>query len=114
MKIDGLRELEKKFNKLSGVAKKEATQEALNAGAVLVHSSANLLTPVDTGNLRSSLDFEVSSDNATVFTPVIYSEHVEYGTSKMSAQPFVRPALDNNISKLKRLFSAIYAKHLKR
>ena len=114
MKITGMRELERKMKKLSDIAQKEAKQEALYAGAVMVHSQADSLAPVDSGNLRSSLDFEVDTDDATIFTTVEYAPPVEHGTSKMAAQPFMRPALDNNVSNLKKLFSKIYAKHLER
>ena len=113
MKISGLKELEKKMKQLSDVARKEAKQEALHAGSVLVQGQATLNTPVDTGNLRSSIDFEVGSEDAVIFTPVEYAPHVEYGTSKMAAQPFLRPALDNNKSNIIKVFSQTYAKYLK-
>ena len=114
MKIEGLKELEKKMKQLSNVARKEAKQEALHAGSVLVQGQATLNTPVDTGNLRSSIDFEVGTDDAEIFTPVIYARHVEYGTSRMKSQPFLRPALDSNKSNLIKIFSQTYAKYLKR
>ena len=114
MKIEGLKELEKKMKQLSNVARKEAKQEALHAGSVLVQGGATLNAPVDTGNLRSSIDYEVGSDDAVIFTPVEYAEPVEYGTSEMAAQPFLRPALDNNKSNIIKVFSQTYAKYLKR
>lgn len=114
MKITGLKEFEKKLKKLSDVAQKDAKQEALHAGSVLVQGQASLNVPVDTGNLRSSIDYEVGSDDAAIFTPVEYAEAVEMGTSRQSPQPFLRPALSNSESTLIKLFSEIYAKHLKR
>jgi len=114
MKITGLKELEKKLKKLSDAARTEAKQEALHAGSVLVQGQATLNTPVDTGNLRSSIDYEVGTEDAIIFTPVEYAPHVEYGTSNMAAQPFLRNSLDSNKSNIIKLFSQIYAKHLKR
>ena len=114
MKITGLGELEKKLKRLSDAAKTDAKQEALHAGSVLVQGQATLNTPVDTGNLRSSIDFEVGTDDAEIFTPVIYARHVEYGTSRMAAQPYLRPALDNSKGNIIKLFSQTYAKYLKR
>jgi len=114
MKIEGLKELEKKMKQLSDVARKEAKQEALHAGSVLVQGGATLNAPVDTGNLRSSIDFEVGSEDADIFSPVQYAPHVEFGTSKMAAQPFLRSSLDSNKNNIIKIFSETYAKHLKK
>ena len=114
MKIEGLRELEKKMKQLSNVARKEAKQEALHAGALLVQGQATLNAPVDTGNLRSSIDVEVGTEDAEIFTPVFYAPFLEYGTSRQAAQPFLRPALDNSKGNIIKLFSQTYAKYLKR
>jgi len=114
MKITGLGELEKKLKRLSNVAQKEAKQEALHAGSLLVQGQATLNAPVDTGNLRSSIDVEVGTEDAEIFTPVEYAAHVEYGTSRQAAQPYLRPALDNSKGNIIKLFSQTYAKYLKR
>jgi len=114
MKITGLGELEKKLKRLSDAAKTDAKQEALHAGSALVQGQATLNAPVDTGNLRSSIDFEVGSEDAEIFTPVFYAPFLEYGTSRQASQSFMRPALDNNKGNIIKLFSQIYAKHLKR
>ena len=114
MKIEGLKELEKKMKQLSNVARKEAKQEALHAGSVLVQGQATLNAPVDTGNLRSSIDFEVGSEDAVIFTPVEYAPFLEYGTSRQASQSFMRPALDNNKGNIVKLFSDTYKKYLTR
>lgn len=59
---------------------------------------AQELCPVDTGFLRSSLSYEVRRV-ATGYAVIVtagadYALYVELGTSRMSAQPFMRPALD--------------------
>ena len=109
-----MKELEKKMRRLSNVAQKEAKQEALHAGSLLVQGQATLNAPVDTGNLRSSIDVEVGTEDAEIFTPVEYAAHVEYGTSRQAAQPYLRPALDNSKGNIIKLFSQTYAKYLKR
>ncbi len=117
VKITGQKELEKKLKQLSDAARTTATQEALNTGAVLVHGEAIVRCPVGRiagGNLRSSLNFSVEGDEATIGTPVEYAPYVEYGTSRMAAQPYLRPALDENIGKLVKLASDIFVKHLTR
>jgi HK97 gp10 family phage protein len=52
---------------------------------------ARSIVPVDTGNLQSSI--EAHEDR--VSTDVAYAPFVEYGTSMMASQPFMRPAADS-------------------
>ena len=121
VKITGLGELEKKLKRLSDVARTDAKQEALYTSSVLVQGDATLNAPVGQyndgrvgGNLRSSIDYEVGTDNADIFATANYAEHVEYGTKNMKSQPFLRPSLDNNKSSIIKIFSDTYAKYLKR
>lgn len=51
---------------------------------------------VDTGTLRRSITHEVEQRNIAtgrVGTNVVYAKWLEFGTSKMAARPFLRPAL---------------------
>lgn len=70
----------------------------LQRRALQVDRAAKQLCPVDTGRLRSSITNELGQDGdglvATIGTNVEYAPHVELGTSKMAAQPFLLPALD--------------------
>lgn len=65
---------------------------------IRVQRGAKRNCPVDTGRLRSSIAEELGSDSQglveVVGTDVDYAPHVEFGTSRMRAQPFLRPALD--------------------
>lgn len=56
------------------------------------HAKAN--APVDTGLLQNSIVSRQEGDGWVVESPVDYSEHVEYGTSRMAAQPFMHPAVE--------------------
>lgn len=49
--------------------------------------------PVETGALRRSLDLESEGSGARVSVNVDYWAFPEYGTSRMDAQPYLRPAL---------------------
>ena len=109
-----MEELKKKMKQLSDVARDDAKQEALYTSSVLVQGDATLNAPVDTGNLRSSIDYEVGTDNADIFATANYAAHVEYGTSRQAAQPYLRPALDNNKGNIVKLFSDVYKKYLAR
>lgn len=65
--------------------------------AIAVESLAKRLCPVDTGNLRSSITWELGSDGqglyADIGTNVEYAGYVEFGTRFMAAQPYLVPAL---------------------
>ena len=65
-----------------------------------IERDAKLVCPVDTGNLRSSINTTVEANGnnviATVGTNVEYAPFVEYGTKKMSARPFLIPSFESN------------------
>ena len=90
-----------------------ATVKALTAAALVVQSEAVLRCPVDTGNLRSSITYNVKPKEARVGTNVHYAPHVCYGTKKMKAQPFLRPALDGNRDKINILLAKAYRDAIK-
>ena len=50
----------------------------------------------DTGRLASSLRAEVSTEalTASLIAGTTYAIHLEYGTTKMAARPFMRPAAE--------------------
>lgn len=51
------------------------------------------LCPVDTGELINSIDGFTDGEGVEVYADADYAQYVEYGTSKMEAQPYFRPAL---------------------
>lgn len=67
---------------------------ALEKIGLLAENYAAKKCPVDTGNLRASITYEVdTADNAVyIGTNVEYAPYVELGTSRQKAQPFLRPA----------------------
>ncbi|MCC6490676.1 MAG: HK97 gp10 family phage protein [Candidatus Hydrogenedentes bacterium] len=52
------------------------------------------IVPVDTGNLRDSIDFTEEREQGLVkvFTQTGYGAWVELGTSRMAARPYLAPA----------------------
>ena len=50
----------------------------------------------DTGNLQGSITHATSDVSAFIGTNVEYAPYVELGTSKMSASPFLRPAVEEH------------------
>lgn len=83
-----------RFLALEGAVAKAADAGAEHGGEAVLEA-ATATVPVDTGNLRDSLQTTKDTDGGTlVGTEVAYAVFVEYGTSVMAAQPFLRPALD--------------------
>lgn len=66
--------------------------------------------PVRTGALRASIRKEVRrgrfSAIGRVTTDKEYAKFIEYGTSKMAPRAFMRPALDLNKQKIKKIFES--------
>lgn len=87
---------EGRLDALVGETVPEVIDRALEAGV----SSAKRLVPVDTGTLQGSIAVvePAHMDGDTVSgsygTSVDYALHVEFGTSKMAAQPYLRPSMD--------------------
>ena len=68
-------------------------QAAVTKAAMDIEAHAKGVAPVDTGNLRASIQARpVGSLHAEVHAQASYSVFVEYGTYKMGAQPFMTPA----------------------
>ena len=74
----------------------ERVSAAIAAGAETVKEYAQSVCPVDTGALRDSIAVSQDGMNAEVSANTDYAAYVEFGTSKMSAQPFLVPALLGN------------------
>lgn len=71
-----------------------AIRKALTSMGMACETYAKRDCPVDTGRLRNSMKYEVVMDEEAVYigTEVEYGKYVELGTSKMRAQPFLKPA----------------------
>ena len=108
IEIVGFRELEDKLSRLDEKLKC-ALEEALEEIAEKIRDDAKSFAPVDTGALRKSirvekkgeLQFSVVAGDGGVINPrtgreVDYAGFVEFGTSRMSPQPYMQPALEKN------------------
>lgn len=81
-------------------------RKALSKAMEPVKQSAISLAPINTGNLRQSIVKRTSIPKAgnnftaearvSVTTDGWYGMFHEFGTVKMPARPFMRPAIDNN------------------
>lgn len=108
LKVVGMREFEKQLNRLSAALSKEARITALKAGGQIVQEAASDKAP------RSDNPTSIGhmADNIVVKTTINkkhqsqvsvgpdakhwYGVFAEFGTSHHAAQPFLRPAIDEN------------------
>lgn len=104
IKVEGLKELEQKLDRLTEKSRDNLVG-ALDNSALRVLRSAQQKCPVDTGNLRASLTKETSKKElyTVVGTKVYYAPYVEYGTRKMRPKPYLKPAYLENEKDIKNL-----------
>jgi HK97 gp10 family phage protein len=101
MTVRGSEQLRRNLDRLAGSQRRQAQRDGLEAGARIVETYAKINAPVDTGFLRSSITVdEVTPMQAIIAPHTDYAEHVEFGTSRMAAQPYMRPALDEHESEI--------------
>lgn len=109
---------------LSEDVRTKVARQAVAAGASVVRKAARDKAPVDSGNLKASLIMKrIRETNLTeeyIVTPrkgktrdgkaakrgqgklgkdAYYARFVEFGTVKVPARPFIRPALEDNVQR---------------
>lgn len=82
-------------------------EKALKSVALTAEKYAKQDCPVDTGRLRSSITHETDKNTAYIGTNVEYAPYVEMGTSRMRAQPFLEPAMEQHLSEYKEMIETI-------
>lgn len=87
---------------------------AMALSSVKMEREANRRVPVDTGHLRGTIGSNTESKRnliiADVWAGADYARHVELGTTRMTAQPFLRPAMDGELPRLERRVRLAVAK----
>ena len=121
-KITGDKQLIAKLERLSSELRGKTLERALVAGALIIQNDAKRKAPYLTGNLRRSIHIGghddlnpdagnivdrsgnrvpnpvVSATTVAVYvgTDVNYAAAVEFGSKTQRAQPYLRPAMDEN------------------
>ena len=105
VEIEGLGEWESWMGSISD----EIADEVINAvdkSTSNVHKGARFRVPVDTGDLRKSITKEMNSSRTNpegeVYTELEYGDDVELGTYKQRAQPYMFPALEDELPKFEK------------
>lgn len=104
LKVDGLEELQKKLK--DNVNLDDAKKVVRHHGAKLqerMQDNADFSGGYQTGETKRSISLEIKDGGmaSEVGPETDYSPYVEYGTRFMEAQPFVRPAFDEQKGKFK-------------
>lgn len=103
--IKGLEELEKKLKR--NVEMKDVARVVSTNGQQLANKTikeADFTKGYATGTTKRSISLEIKDGGFTaeVEPGTEYSPYLEYGTRFMDAQPFVRPAYNEQVVKFKR------------
>lgn len=101
VQIKGLAELDRALQELAWPAARRALRKGMRKGANVVRDEARAKAPVRTGNLKRRIRTrERREENGDLRFAIevprsaFYGRFLEYGTSKMAAKPFLRPAAE--------------------
>lgn len=85
-----------------------AIARGLEKVGLVAEGYAKRLCPVDTGRLRNSITHVIDGDELAAYigTNVEYGPHVELGTSRQKAQPFLKPAATDHADQYRRILEA--------
>ena len=99
MGVSGFEELDRALKRTEDAVGGQALSSAVAKGAETVVQSAKERAPRKTGKLAESISYRVGKVSASGATAKIgpkgvhYALYVELGTEKLTAKPFLRPAL---------------------
>ncbi len=100
--IQGLDQLDRALQELAWPAARRALRKGMRSGANIVRDEARAKAPVRTRKLQRSIRTRERSEQdgwmrfaIEVPSSAFYGRFFEYGTSKQSAKPFLRPAAEN-------------------
>lgn len=101
IKVVGIEKLQKKLKK--NVQMEDVKRVVRHNGAEM-QEKAQRNAPVDTGTLKRSIGLEITDSGmaAEVEPTAEYAPYVELGTRFMEAQPYLKPAFDDQKEKFKR------------
>lgn len=109
VRIEGLKELGRAIEQLDTKIQKRILRSATAAGARVIAKEAKANAPEDTGNLKKNIRTKnIKPDKLGKQESVVgvrvkgktkdsafYWRFVEFGTAKMPAKPFLRPAFES-------------------
>lgn len=112
--IEGLETLKVNMGKVDRAVSGPGLLKALNAGALVAEGRAKRIARdkkvLDTGFLISAIQAlparaTVNGGEAKILSAAEYSIYNEFGTPKMAARPFMRPAIDEGKAEIQNAVS---------
>lgn len=102
VEVLGLKELDRALQELAYPAARRALRKGMRRGANVVRDEARAKARVKTGNLKRKIRTRERREQegnlrfaVEVPRSAFYGRFLEYGTSKMAARPFLRPAAES-------------------
>jgi HK97 gp10 family phage protein len=98
----GIDDLMRRLDVISNESRYRPTRvKALRAGIRVAERYAKAKVPVDTGNLKNAIAVgSVSDTQAVLVASTNYAAYVEFGTRRMAARPYMRPAVEDHIEEI--------------
>ena len=101
IKVVGIEKLQKKLKKN---VQMEDVKRVVGHNGAEMQEKAQRNAPVDTGTLKRSIGLEITDSGmaAEVEPTAEYAPYVELGTRFMEAQPYLKPAFDDQKEKFRK------------
>lgn len=99
IKVDGLDKVLGSIKKFTEEVK-DNIKKAVEESSINVAGKAKQKVPIDTGNLKRAITHKMLDEGYTgeIGTyDVHYAPHVEYGTSRTPAKPYLHPSLEEEL-----------------
>ncbi|HQW74158.1 MAG TPA: HK97 gp10 family phage protein [Ornithinibacter sp.] len=95
IRLEGLNELDANLGR-AGQQVGELVEQVIAKTCADTERDAKAFCPVDTGNLRASIGYDVKGLRGEVGPTASYGRYVEEGTSRMAPHAYLGPAFDRN------------------
>ena len=94
MKLKGLDELTSQIKRIADRIESKHIEILKLSAEETILPEAKRLVPVDTGELKDSLEIIETPQGIELYAGTDHALPVEFGTAHMAAQPYMRPAID--------------------
>jgi HK97 gp10 family phage protein len=115
LQLHGMEQLLRQLEQVGSEAER-VKKDALLAGAEVVQQAASERAPRDTGKLAENIVIsDIKEDGTVDIGPDrdrFYGLFLEFGTSKMSARPFLQPAFEENKEQVQQKMADVIRREL--
>ncbi len=101
VKLKGVNELRLALKKKANM---DSVKRIVKQNGAELQAKAQRNAPVDTGNLKRSIQLEISEGGLSAKSEAMaeYAPYVEWGTRYMEAQPYMKPAFNDQKEQFRR------------